>query len=167
MTRLSYTAAEKTHSKAKLSQTWKLKKLLDSRDRTHVQRPTGMDRWVVNLTNCPITEPQESVLRLGLDFVPAPTNLPLVDTVAVVEEEARQLADEDAEDFWGWVCGILRRAKLPKDNLTVRQRTAVKELRALEDEVVLPADKGNAMVIMTKEDYDTKLRRMLESSTYK
>ena len=33
--------------------------------------------------------------------------------------------------------------------------------------MVLPADKGNATVIMTKEDYDTELRRMLESSTYK
>ena len=79
MTRLGYTAAEKTHSKAKLSQTRKLEKLSDSRDMTHVQRPTGMDRWVVNLTNCPLTEPQESVLRLGLNFVPAPTNLSLVE----------------------------------------------------------------------------------------
>ena len=79
----------------------------------------------------------------------------------------RQLADEDAENLRGQVCGILRRAKLPKDNLTVRQRMALKKLRALEDEMVLPADKGNATVIMAKEDYDTKLRRMLESSTYK
>ena len=41
-----------------------------------------------------------------------------MDTVAAVEEGARQLADEDAEDLRGWVCGILRRAKLPKDNAT-------------------------------------------------
>ena len=90
-----------------------------------------------------------------------------MNTVAVVEEGARQLADKDVEDLWGRVCGILRRVKLSKDNLTVRQRMALKELRALEDEMVLPADKGNTTVIMTKEDYDTKLRRMLESSTYK
>ena len=114
-----------------------------------------------------ITEPQESVLRLGLNFVPAPTKLPLMDTVAAVEEGARQLADEDAEDLRGRVCGILRRAKPPKDNLTSKQRTALKELRALEDEVILPADKGNATVIMAKEDYDAKLRGMLDTSTCK
>ena len=32
-------------------------------------------------------------------------------------------------------CGILRNAKLPKDNLMMEQRKALKELRELEDEV--------------------------------
>ena len=30
------------------------------------------------------------MLRLGLNFTPAPTKLPLVDTIAAVEEGARQ-----------------------------------------------------------------------------
>ena len=33
-------------------------------------------------------------------------------------------------------------AKVPKSNLTKEQRTALKELWGLEDEVILPADKG-------------------------
>ena len=44
------------------------------------------------------------------------------------------------------VCGILRRAKVPRSNLTKDQRTALKELRGLEDEVILPADRGNETV---------------------
>ena len=53
------------------------------------------------------------------------------------------------------------------DNLTKEQRKALKELRSLEDEVILPADKGNATVMMTRENYDTKLRGMLKTATYR
>ena len=122
---------------------------------------------MVNLTDRPLTEPQREVLRLGLNFVPFPTKLPLVDTISVVEEGAQQLKEEDAEDLRGRVCGVLRHAKPPKDNLTKEQKKALKELRSLEDEVILPADKGNATVMMTRENYDTKLRGMLETATYR
>ena len=44
---------------------------------------------------------QEEVLRLGMNFTLAPTKLPLVDTVAMVEEGARQLRQEDADDLRG------------------------------------------------------------------
>jgi hypothetical protein len=44
-------------------------------------------------------------------------------------------------------------------------RKALKELRSLEDEVILPADKGNATVVMKKSDYDGKMRGMLEDTT--
>jgi len=91
-----------------------------------------------------LSKPQEDILRLGLNCIPAPNKLPLVDTLAAVEEGARQLSKEDAEDLRGRVCGILRHAKPPKDNLTKEQRKALKELRSLEDEVFLPADKGNS-----------------------
>ena len=91
----------------------------------------------------------------------------MVDTIAAVEAGARQLKEEDAEDLRGRVCGILRRAKPPRDNLTKEQRKALKELKGLEDEVILPADKGNATVVMRREDYSTKMKGMLETSTYR
>ena len=91
----------------------------------------------------------------------------MVSSIAAVEEGARQLSEEDAEDLRGRVCGILRHAKPPKDNLTKEQRKALKELRSLEDEVILPADKGNATVMITREDYDRKMRGMLDTATYK
>ena len=59
------------------------------------------------------------------------------------------------------MCGILRSARLPKDNLRKDHRKA---LRSLEDEVILPADKGNAMVVM-RSDYDEKMRGMLDDTT--
>ena len=66
---------------------------------------------MVNLTDRSVSKPQEDVLKLGLNFAPAPTKLPVVDTIAAVEEGARQLSEEDAEDLRGRVCGILRHAK--------------------------------------------------------
>ena len=36
----------------------------------------------------------------------------------------------------------------------------------LENEEILPADKGNTTVMMTRENYDTKMRGMLGTTTY-
>ena len=92
-----------------------------------------------------------------------------MDTIAAVEEGVRQLNKEDAEDLRGHVCGILKHAKPPKDNLTKEQRESLKELGSLEDEVILPADKGNATVMMRRDGYDTncKIRRTLNTATYR
>ena len=63
------------------------------------------------------------------------------------------------------VPGILRWAKLSKENLTKEQRRALKELKQM-DVAILPADKGNATVLMATEDYHTKMRGLLETTTY-
>ena len=36
----------------------------------------------------------------------------------------------------------------------------MKELRSLENKVILPADKENATMMITRESYDTKMREM-------
>ena len=127
-------------------------------------RPEGLDRWVVNLTNRTLTPAQEQVLKLGLNFAPAPSKLPLTDTMAAVESGVRRLSLEDADDLRGRVCGILRRAKVPRNNLTREQRTTLNELKGLKDEVILPA--GNATVMMRRCDYDGKMEEMLGMGTY-
>ena len=55
---------------------------------------------------------------------------------------------------------------VPRSNLTKEQRTALKELRGLEDEVTLPAEKGNATVMMRRCDYDGRMEEMLGTGTY-
>ena len=67
------------------------------------------------------------VLKLGLNFALAPSKLPLTDN----------------NDLRGHVCGILRRAKVPRSNLTKDQKTAMKELRRLHvesDEILVNFD---------------------------
>ena len=59
----------------------------------------------------------------------------------------------------------MRSARLPKDNIKKDHRRALRKLRDLEDEVILPADKGNATVVMKRSDYDEKMRGMLDDTT--
>ena len=46
------------------------------------------------------------------------------------------------------------------------QRTALKELRGIEDKVILPVDKGNATMTMRRCDYNGKMEEMLGTGTY-
>ena len=53
----------------------------------------------------------------------------------------------------------LQNAKKPKSNLGKEQREALWKLREDDSIVILPADKGNANVVMNKEDYAKKIGR--------
>ena len=81
-----------------------------------------------------------------------------------MEEAARKLPTDDAQDLRMRVCGILRSSKLPKDNITRSQRVALKEMKGWDDEVILPADKGYATVVMERSDYEGKVRELLNDT---
>ena len=149
-----------------MSKILKLERLTNCQSKQRELRPEGLERWVVNLTDRALTPAQEEVLKLRLNFAPAPSKLPLTDTMAAVESGARRLSPEDADDLRRRVCGILRQVKVPRSNLTREHRTALKEFKGLKDEVILPADKGNATVIMRRCDYDGKMEEMLGTGTY-
>ena len=126
-------------------------------------RPQGLKKWVVNLTNESLSRDEESVLELGLNFAPAPTKLPFLHTVTGIELGASRLDQDEASVLRGKICGVIRKATLPQDNLRKDQR---RELQNMEDVAILPADKGNAMVVMSLDDYDEKLTKMLSTGTY-
>ena len=101
-------------------------------------------------------------------LVPVPTSFPLQDTIAGVEEAARKLPEDDAQDLRMRVCGILRSSKLPKDNITRSQRVALREMKGWDEQVILLADKGNVTVVMERSDYDENVMGLLsDTTTYK
>lgn len=55
----------------------------------------------------------------------------------------------------------LRSAQLPKDK---EPQNVLKELRSLKDEVILPANKGNATVVTKRSNYDRRMKGMLDNS---
>ena len=55
----------------------------------------------------------------------------------------------------------LQNAKKPKSNLGKEQREARRKLREDDSIVILPVDKGNALVVMNKEDYASKMEEIL------
>lgn len=62
---------------------------------------------------------------------------------------------------------IVRKAKPPKRNMPREEFAALKALKDNKNVLVLPADKGNATVIMDTVDYISKMRTLLNDSSYK
>ena len=62
---------------------------------------------------------------------------------------------------------ILRKAKVPKSNLTSQEKIGLSNLKTDKDRLILTADKGVAMVIMDKEDYNNKVQELLAQLAYR
>ena len=122
-------SAERVYVKTKERQVMKLEKLVKQKRDVRTRAACDQKRSVVNLTEHILTDEQESVLELGLNFVPAPTRLPLIETISGIEEAAKRISNDEANDLRGRVCGAIRKAKLPKDNLSANQRRALLELK--------------------------------------
>ena len=52
-------------------------------------------------------------------------------------------------------------------NLSQQQRIALRELKLMENVMILPADKVNATVLMTREEYNNKMEELLNTGTYR
>ena len=61
----------------------------------------------------------------------------------------------------GDINSLLRKAKVPKSNLTKQEKIGLSQLKKDKNRVILTADKGVAMVIMDKEDYNNKTQRVI------
>ena len=84
-----------------------------------------MNNVVVNMSERPLTKPEESILALGLNFVHSyihPTKI--VETKAV----ARSPKNENAAKLRSAVQSCLNNPKLPKSNLTKSQMLALQQL---------------------------------------
>ena len=57
------------------------------------------------------------------------------------------LGEVEVNNLRGRICGALRKSKPHSTNMTKEQKSALKDLRAMEAVTILPADKGNATVV--------------------
>ena len=65
-----------------------------------------------------------------------------------------KLKEDDAMELRLDINSLPRKAKIPISNLTKQEKIALSQLKKDNDRVILTADKGVAMVIMDKEDYN-------------
>ncbi|XP_046387902.1 uncharacterized protein LOC124157319 [Ischnura elegans] len=124
------------------------------------------DRSVVNLTDIHLSDAAISVLSKGLNFAVAPARLPKEELVTEVEYAVRKLPKEEADELRGEVSRILLNSKTPVNNVNREEKKALRELRTNDDIIITPADKGNATVVMNKEDYISKINDLLNDDTY-
>ena len=142
------TTAERTFLRVKTRHEKKLKGLVDNSPSSKPGKRRKIatnPKWVTNLSTHQLSEEQKEVLSLGLNFVPTPRRIPVKEIAASLEEGAKKLDKIPASEMRNRLRGILRRAKTPVNNMTRQQIKAVRELKAMDDVVILPADKGNSM----------------------
>ena len=125
------------------------------------------NKWVINLSKTTLTEAQESGLAKGPNYPIIPTHIPNVDYITAIESVCPKLKEEEAMELRADVNSLFRKAKVPKANLTKQERIGLSQLKKDKERVILTADKGVAMVIMDKEDYNNKAQELLNSPAYR
>ena len=122
------------------------------------------DKVVHNASDRTLTEDEKQALALGLNFTVTPKNMPTRDIIAATESTARRLDSQAVEklcELCANVSRILQTSSPLKYNLPGSLRKALKNLRMDDTIVTLPADKGNATVVMNRKDYVKKIDTML------
>ncbi len=114
-----------------------------------------------------LTPVEEDVLALGLNFAVVPRIIPKEEIVQHLEPKLYHLKNDAAFNIRVQVTEVLRRARLPRSNLSKNQKDAVRNLRTDKSIHILKADKGNATVILNRTDYDEKILSLLNTPTYK
>ena len=124
-------------------------------------------RCVVYLPNQPLTEAQTNLLAHGPNFAVTSKSPPTIEYVTAIEEICQKLEQGEAEEFRGEVKAILKNTHPPKQNITKEEQKAIAQLRRDDTRIVLTANKGVALVVMNKEDYEKKAEGLLNQTTYK
>ena len=122
--------------------------------------------WVWNISKTPLTQAQEKLLLHGPNFVIVPKEPPTPEYIVAIEKACLKLPTGKAEELRGEVKAILKKKTNYKPNITKEEHWAIKELRRDNTRMVLTADKGVSMVVMDKEDYNTKSEELLQPPTY-
>lgn len=122
---------------------------------------------VINLTKRTLDPAAIAILSSGLNY--AQTTGPksnLKNVITGVERSIQHLSTETAEEIRQEISRILRRAELKNRNTSQAERDALLALRKDKDIVILPADKGNAVVVLLSENYQNKIKDVLSDPVY-
>ncbi|XP_071801298.1 uncharacterized protein [Asterias amurensis] len=141
---------------------------ISSRPPVHLRSQRAFQKHtVVNLSNRSITETETSVLSLGMNFAQPPKSIPTEEIIQSTEQALKHLSKTEKIDVRIKINEVLRKAKPAKSNLSKVEQAALRELRRDESIHILPADKGNATVIMDRTEYTDKVSNILSSGSYR
>ena len=140
----------------------------DTSTNDYSKKPLDKSTWVLNLSKHHLTIAEQKTLERGFNFVDCPTKVPKDDIIASVETALRRCKDEQkGEQARATISNLLRTAKTPKRNTSAEEREALRNLRKNEDITIIPADKGNATVILDTEEYEEKANEILGKPPFK
>ena len=131
-------------------------------------RTPDKKNWVLNFSKHELTDTERKTLQRGLNFSHCPSKIPREDIIAGVETALGKCKDrQQAERVRATVAGVLATAKTPKQNTSREEREAIKNLQGRDDIVILPADKGNATVVLDRQEYEKKAMELLSKPPFK
>ncbi|XP_074029264.1 uncharacterized protein [Leptinotarsa decemlineata] len=141
---------------------------LDSLIKRETPQPVASDPPVLvyNFSNTPLDDNTPSILSKGFNFSITPRSVPIEIIITQTESAIAHLPENLAEAARQDFATTLRRAKVPKSNVTRAERQSLKNLYNNPDIVVLQADKCNATVVLKTTDYIDKLTTLLDSPEY-
>ena len=126
------------------------------------------NKWVKNLSETPLTEAQVSLLAHRPSFAIMPLSLPYGKYITAVEQACLNLEPHNTEVLRAEIRVALRHAHNLRRNITREDAQALVELRKDHSRVILTADKGVALVVKDRADYNNKAQKLLEEKgTYK
>ena len=121
---------------------------------------------VVNMSNEHITNDELELLSLGLKFTPTPMNDPSTDIASRIQPTIRNLPNGMQSSIANDISHLLNPPS-KRDNLQPHQRRALKNLKAKKQRLrILPTDKGNATVLLSHEQYHSKMTEHISSGPY-
>ena len=125
-------------------------------------------KWVINLSSSPLTQAQASLLAHGPGYAVTPRHPPYGDYIVAIEKACSTLEQNRAEELRAEIRGALRKTHLTRSYINREEIQALAELKRDSSKVIIPADKGVALVVMDKPDYIIKAQNLLEEKkTYK
>ena len=120
------------------------------------------DNLVVNLSQYKLEDAEKRVLSLGLNYAVPHKTLPLKDIFASTEQTSRSLKPSIAQQLREGVKSCVQHYKPSQSNLDREQRLALSKLKKNDSIIILPADKGNATVVMDRDSYKEKINDLLD-----
>ena len=142
-------------------------KKLERRNRTgnNNNHDETKKRWVVNTSKQNLDKSEISLLRKVMNFTVTPKSVPVKEIITAVEQGISKLPRDVKDEVRSDVCSILKHAKPPKvTEICPDERQAMRNLKENGEILVLSADKGNATVVMNKDDYKEQISSMLQDT---
>ena len=121
---------------------------------------------IVNISKRQLTTPEKSVLNKGLNFATTIKRIPYLDLIAPIEGAALKIPKPRADELRWKVRQALEKSKPPKPNISETERQVLKSLQDDNNIIILPADKGNATVVMDRVEYSNKLADLIGNGGY-
>jgi hypothetical protein len=137
------------------------------RQHIRVRDASAVKNTVINLSDRQLNKEETSVLSKGGNFAISPKMIPVEDIISSIEAAIQTLPETTAEEIRTESSRILKRVRKIDNNLTTQERQAIRDLNDDEYIIILPADKGNATVVMKLEDYKMKILDLLDPTIYK